>query len=345
MADVFIQEPATFGKVKIITNKGNIMVELWSRECPRTSRNFVQLCMEGYYNGCIFHRIIKDFIVQTGDPTGTGTGGESVYGEPFADEFHSRLKFRYRGMLGMANVGRGTNSSQFFVTLSKQEALNGRNAVFGKITGESIYTVNAIGDVDVDKDDRPLKGMSTPVIISCEVLENPFPDIVPRSVKPAPDAVESFRKKILPVKKIGARRTGLLSFADDDDFDRPAFPNRAQPSDSEEKSVAFEPIPAEEQTAPPPGVSASVQAELERLEAELLRVRKKPKIELFPVKEAPAASEDSVEEKLKRWMESVRGKTEDGPPTDEDVSCGNWLRGFGSVRFAVDSRTAYERAE
>ena len=65
------------------TTVGEIEIELWSKECPKTCRNFVQLCMEGYYNGTIFHRVVKDFIAQGGDPTGTGQGGESIYGEPF----------------------------------------------------------------------------------------------------------------------------------------------------------------------------------------------------------------------------------------------------------------------
>ena len=102
----------------LTTSHGEIEVELWAKEAPKACRNFVQLCMEGYYDGCIFHRIIKDFMIQTGDPTGTGRGGESIYGEYFKDELHSRIKFSHRGQVAMANAGgRDTNGSQFFITL------------------------------------------------------------------------------------------------------------------------------------------------------------------------------------------------------------------------------------
>jgi len=100
-------EPPTSGKVILTTNFGPIDVELWCNECPRACRNFIQLCLEGYYDKTVFHRVIKDFMIQGGDPTGTGKGGESIYdgGKPFIDEFHQRLKFSRRGILGMANPG------------------------------------------------------------------------------------------------------------------------------------------------------------------------------------------------------------------------------------------------
>lgn len=112
MSEIYNQEPATSGKVQIITNYGQLDIELWCDESPKASKNFIQLCMEGYYDGTIFHRIIKDFMIQGGDPTGTGKGGESVYGSNFIDEFHSRLKFCRRGLLAMANPGEpNTNGS------------------------------------------------------------------------------------------------------------------------------------------------------------------------------------------------------------------------------------------
>jgi peptidyl-prolyl cis-trans isomerase SDCCAG10 len=81
MSSVYTLEPATAGKVLVTTTHGEIEVELWSKEAPKACRNFVQLCLEGYYDNCIFHRIIKEFMIQTGDPTGTGKGGDSVYGD------------------------------------------------------------------------------------------------------------------------------------------------------------------------------------------------------------------------------------------------------------------------
>lgn len=87
------------------TTVGDIDIELWTKEAPKTCRNFIQLCLEDYYNNLIFHRVIPEFIVQGGDPKGDGTGGESIYGEPFKDEFHQRLRFSRRGLLAMANAG------------------------------------------------------------------------------------------------------------------------------------------------------------------------------------------------------------------------------------------------
>jgi peptidyl-prolyl cis-trans isomerase SDCCAG10 len=98
-------EPLTHGKVLLTTTLGEIDVELWSQECPLACRNFVQLCMEGYYDGCVFHRVIKGFLAQTGDPTNTGTGGESIYGEQFKDEIKTRLRFNRRGLLALASSG------------------------------------------------------------------------------------------------------------------------------------------------------------------------------------------------------------------------------------------------
>lgn len=109
----------------------------------------------GYYDGIIFHRIVKGFIIQTGDPTGTGMGGESVYGEPFADEVHSRLKFNRlvgprwgyvltlrRGLIGMANNSkRNTNNSQWFITLDRADELTGKHTMFGRINGPTYYSM------------------------------------------------------------------------------------------------------------------------------------------------------------------------------------------------------------
>jgi peptidyl-prolyl cis-trans isomerase SDCCAG10 len=120
MSSVYVTEPPTRGKVLLHTSFGDIDIELWPKEAPKACRNFVQLCLEGYYDDVIFHRIIKGLFVQTGDPTGTGKGGESIYGGFFPDEFHSRLKFSHRGQVACANLNvQDSNSSQFFITLEK----------------------------------------------------------------------------------------------------------------------------------------------------------------------------------------------------------------------------------
>jgi peptidyl-prolyl cis-trans isomerase SDCCAG10 len=123
MSSIYVHEPPTAGKVVLTTTFGEIEIELWSKECPKACRSFVQLCLERYYDNVIFHRIIPAFMIQTGDPTGSGTGGESAYGEGFADEVHSRLGFRHRGMVAMANSGKPcTNGSQFFILIGDRRA-------------------------------------------------------------------------------------------------------------------------------------------------------------------------------------------------------------------------------
>lgn len=158
------------------TTVGDIDIELWAKETPKTSRNFVQLCMEGYYNNTTFHRVVKNFIAQGGDPSGDGTGGESIYGEPFKDEFHQRLKFTRRGLVAMANSGKDDNGSQFFFTLGPTPELQNLHTIFGKVTGETVFNMLKL-------EDGLIKG-ETPVyphkIIKTEVLNNPFPDIEPR---------------------------------------------------------------------------------------------------------------------------------------------------------------------
>lgn len=137
------------------TTMGDIKLELFSKEAPKTVENFVGLANKGYYNGVIFHRVIKDFMIQGGDPTGTGMGGESVFGTEFEDE-QNGLQMD-PGVIAMANRGPNTNGSQFFiVTEQRQSHLEGRHTIFGKVI-EGMDVVKKIADVEVDGNDRPLQ--------------------------------------------------------------------------------------------------------------------------------------------------------------------------------------------
>lgn len=142
-------EPATRGKVVLHTTLGPLDVELWPKEAPKACRNFVQLCLERFFDGLPFHRVIKDFMAQTGDPTGTGAGGESIYGAPFEDEFHGRLRFTHRGLVAMANSAPHSNGSQFFVTLDRCDWLDKRHTIFGKVTGTSVYNLNRFNELEL----------------------------------------------------------------------------------------------------------------------------------------------------------------------------------------------------
>ncbi|RAN65377.1 peptidylprolyl isomerase [Dolosigranulum pigrum] len=179
----------------IKTNKGDITLQLFDKLAPKTVKNFVELAQDGYYDGVIFHRVIPNFMIQGGDPTGTGRGGKSIYGEQFEDEFSDQL-FNLRGALSMANAGPNTNGSQFFiVTMDEVPAqmvgqleaagfpaeiidaykerggtpwLDNKHTVFGHlVAGEDV--AQAIQNVKRDAADKPLEdvtietiGISTP---------------------------------------------------------------------------------------------------------------------------------------------------------------------------------------
>jgi len=129
----------------IKTDRGDIVIDLFADKTPTTVNNFVFLAKDGFYNGVKFHRVIPDFMVQTGDPEGSGRGGP---GYRFGDEFHPDLRHTGPGILSMANSGPGTNGSQFFITHVKTNWLDGKHSVFGKVS-EGMDVVNAIQQGDV----------------------------------------------------------------------------------------------------------------------------------------------------------------------------------------------------
>ncbi|MCZ7671281.1 MAG: peptidylprolyl isomerase [Chloroflexi bacterium] len=137
-------DPKKSYTVNMETNKGTIVIELYPQYAPVTVNNFVFLTKEGYYDGVTFHRVINNFMIQGGDPTGTGRGGP---GYQFQDEFKNNPLIHETGVLSMANAGPGTNGSQFFITHSPQPHLNGRHTVFGKVTS-GMAVVNAIKQGD-----------------------------------------------------------------------------------------------------------------------------------------------------------------------------------------------------
>lgn len=138
------------------TNQGNIELTLFADKAPKTVENFVGLVKKGYYNNIIFHRVIKNFMIQGGDPTGTGRGGDSLWGGTFADEINSALVFDAQGVLAMANRGPDTNGSQFFITTAPTPWLNGHHTIFGKVT-QGYDVVQKIENTPTGSDDRPVQ--------------------------------------------------------------------------------------------------------------------------------------------------------------------------------------------
>ena len=141
--------------VVLEANQGTIEIKLDPLVAPKACENFSKLAEKGYYDGLIFHRVIKGFVIQGGDPTGTGRGGESIWGKPFEDEVNLNVQFDTPGILAMANAGPNTNGSQFFITTAKTPRLNMRHTIFGKvISGYDV--VQKIENAAVDASDRPI---------------------------------------------------------------------------------------------------------------------------------------------------------------------------------------------
>ncbi len=135
------------------TNQGTIEIKLMPEVAPKTVENFVGLIKKGYYDGIIFHRVIPQFMIQGGDPTGTGTGGESLWGGTFEDECDPNVKFDKPGLLAMANAGPGTNGSQFFITTAKTPWLHMNHTIFGEVVSgyEIVEKIEGTKTGDMDK--------------------------------------------------------------------------------------------------------------------------------------------------------------------------------------------------
>ncbi|KAL5526549.1 CYP10 [Sanghuangporus sanghuang] len=155
------------------TTHGDLKIELFCEATPKASENFLAHCAAGTYNGVKFHRNIAGFMVQTGDPSGTGKGGQSIWGKPFPDEIRATLKFNARGIVAMANSGPDTNKSQFFITYAKQPHLDGKYTIFGKVIDGADSTLDAIEREPVDGKHRPLKEI---LLNSVTIHANPIAD-------------------------------------------------------------------------------------------------------------------------------------------------------------------------
>jgi len=147
---------ASQNEVVFETNAGSIVFKLFPKVAPKTVENFVGLVKKGYYDGIIFHRVIKDFMIQGGDPTGTGRGGSSLWEKPFKDEFKAGVVFDRVGLLAMANAGKNTNGSQFFITTVKTPWLNGRHTIFGEVI-KGYDVIKKIENTQVGAGNKPLK--------------------------------------------------------------------------------------------------------------------------------------------------------------------------------------------
>ena len=153
-------------QVLLQTTAGELTLELFPKVAPKAVENFLRLVNTGYYNGIGFHRIIKGFMIQGGDPSGTGRGGSSIWNKPFEDEIALGYTFDRGGVLAMANAGANTNGSQFFITTAKAPWLNGKHTIFGEVKS-GFETLNALESIPTDSNNRP---QETPSILQASIL-------------------------------------------------------------------------------------------------------------------------------------------------------------------------------
>ncbi|KDN42760.1 hypothetical protein RSAG8_06514, partial [Rhizoctonia solani AG-8 WAC10335] len=317
----------TSGKVIVETTAGDI------EETPKTCRNFIALAMEGYYDGVIFHRIVPGFLVQTGDRTGTGAGGESFYGDAFEDEIHPRLRFAHRGIVAMANNGsKNSNDSQFFITLDRADELHGKHTLFGRVVGNTIFNVLKIGQAELGENERPLY---PPKIKTVRIVDDPFGDIVPRITAAEKRAQQMARENAQRAREEAIRKKGakknvaLLSFGDDAEAgDEPvifAKKSLSRPDlvdNPSSRSLAAIPEPPEPrskpvETAEPPqnkeDQDDSKSKKTDDKGNDLTSIRKKHKSE----KDAKKQSEKTELEKMEEAVRKLARRHEDSDSEDE----------------------------
>lgn len=235
MSSHYNTEPPPTASVTLNTTIGALHISLFAKQTPLACKNFIQHCLDGYYTGTVFHRVVPGFVIQGGDPTGTGSGGSSIYEDPefeydpegrdpnekviFRDEIHSRLRFNRRGLVGMAKSEDGTYGSQFFITLGNTEReMNGQCTLFGRIEGDSIYNVVKIAEAElVEGTDRPVFAVK---ITGCEVGEmGPFEGKLKKREKVA-KVIEQPKEEVTIKKKKKAKGAKtLLSFGGDEGED------------------------------------------------------------------------------------------------------------------------------
>ncbi|KAN0110489.1 peptidyl-prolyl cis-trans isomerase-like protein-like 2 [Hyaloscypha variabilis] len=178
------------GYARIETNFGSLNIELQTETAPRAVWNFVQLAKKGYYNGVKFHRNIRNFMIQGGDPTGTGKGGTSIWGKNFQDEFDGPLTHDSRGVMSMANKGKNTNSSQFFITYKAAKHLDRKHTIFGRVVG-GMDVLQKLENVPTDEGNRPDEDI---IMENVVVFVDPFEEF--QKQKREKDEQEKVREEI-----------------------------------------------------------------------------------------------------------------------------------------------------
>lgn len=270
MSSHYASEPNPTASATLNTTVGPIHIALFANQAPLTCKNFLQHCKDNYYAGTIFHRVAPDFVIQGGDPTGTGSGGTSIYEYPefeydpeardpnervvLRDEIHSRLRFNRRGLVGMAKSEDGSYGSQFFITLANTEReLTGQCTLFGRLEGDSIFNVLKIADAErVEGTERPVYPVK---VTSCEVGE--LGPLAGKLKDRQTASTGGKGDKPAPKKKKKAGKTGktLLSFGDEGEEDMPVRPakpkfNTKLVADAPGAATDIQQVPKTQKTEP-----------------------------------------------------------------------------------------------
>ncbi|EEH17453.1 hypothetical protein PABG_00016 [Paracoccidioides brasiliensis Pb03] len=314
MSSHYNTEPPPTASATLNTTAGPLHISLFAKQTPLACKNFLQHCLDGYYKGTAFHRVIPDFIIQGGDPSGTGAGGSSIYEDPefefdprdgekvvFKDEIHSRLRFNRRGLVGMAKAEDGTYGSQFFVTLggSADRQLTGTCTLFGRIEGDSIYNVVRIAEGDlVEGTERPVYAVK---VTGCEVGDlGPFKDVLKKREKvavAAPTPQEEAKRDVTKKRRKGKGAKVLLSFADDDEEDsinatkeakKPKFNTRLVTAGA--NAILEQNPKLEDKQQPEPAVSSPTLTNQEEKDAQPVSKRRRS---ISPLQSSPINSKPS----------------------------------------------------
>ncbi|KAI1952767.1 Peptidyl-prolyl isomerase cwc27 [Ophidiomyces ophidiicola] len=240
MSSHYNTEPPPTASATLHTTVGPIQISLFAKQTPLACKNFLQHCLDGYYTNTTFHRVVPGFVVQAGDPTGTGSGGSAIYDDAeferdprdpsqkivFGDEIHSRLRFNRRGLVGMAKGEDGRYGSQFFVTLARAEReLTGTCTMFGRVEGDGIYNIVKIAEAElVEGTERPIYAVK---ITGCEVDDlGPFEGQLRKRerVAVATKAPEDRKEGVKRKKKQAKTGKALLSFGAGEEEEEEAAP-------------------------------------------------------------------------------------------------------------------------
>lgn len=230
------------GYVRLLTNVGPLNIELHCDLLPKACENFLKLCQRGYYDGTKFHRSIRNFMIQGGDPTGTGSGGESIWGKPFEDSFRANLSHSGRGILSMANSGPNTNKSQFFITFRSCKHLDNKHTIFGKVVG-GLDTLSAMEKIETDNKDRPIEDI---ILVKAQVFVDPYQEADEQIAKEREEArqtEEEEKRKAMPKKAaapLKVFRSGIGKYINLEEHSKSGTDDKLEPLTKKKKEVGYQ---------------------------------------------------------------------------------------------------------